>query len=260
MPHTYHRLRLAILLACLFTVYANAQNPGYKRWRYTSKGKEVAFTARFVGLSGESAVFENRKNKKAEILLSKLTRESLEDIVILTAPVVDDDDVSTAGETKPSSTPKVRWLRELSTDFEKSVREIEIYRSKLYSGSEKWTETKRSAMKSQFYRELKSYKHEFDIPCQIVSIERAVNGYDVKLKPDGLSESTLSNCTKGNGRGYGKSISRVDLDVGTQVKVKCRVGIVLSSSRESNPLKVLNDGITKGERTYLLYFTGLHIE
>ncbi len=165
---------------------AIAQDTTFKRWHYTKDGRDFKFTAKFEGLSEENAVFSNRAGKLAEIPLEQLSRQALEDLIVMFAPAASAEDTSggkdatTAGasgndapEADVANGDAPRWKVKLIKDFTKAVDEIERFRTKLYKGSEKWTSVKFEQKSREFASKVSSYSLSFDFPAEIVSISKS---------------------------------------------------------------------------------------
>ena len=208
------------------------QDAGFKRWRYEKDGKEVVFTAKFKGLSEENAVFSNRENKLAEIPLEKLSRESLEDLVVMFVPpanapgdVAGADNAPKAEEANNAGNDSP-WKKKLTRDFTKTVGEVEKIYKTHFKGIEKWTETKRDQKEAEFLSKLASHRQSFTIPCTVQSISSLNSGlgfgigrdfYSVTLRGEGIRDMTIPL--------HKRAIGSLDVDKGTKVELECTLGI-----------------------------------
>ena len=258
-PRRNYAAPIVIFILALPVSVAFGQGTEYKRWEYLSGDKVVRFTGKFIGLDGEAAVFSNRENKRAKIPLDGLTRDSLEDLVVSYAPVIELPASSERDMSETDDGP--RWLGKLNKDFAKAVNDLEKFRSKLYAGSDKWTEPKKRAKDKEFLANVADAHTELTLPCKIVSILNASRSeYAAKLSSSGIEDFQLSHLRTKRGIYISQVIDDVNVDVGTKVKLDCDVSISTSSKHRNNPLGVLESGITINGRTYYLLFRLIHVK
>lgn len=292
-------LQSALLTVLLFLISSSvsfAQDTSFKRWRYTKDGKVAVFTAKFVGLSEENAVFSNRKNKLAKIPLEALARESLEDLVVMHAPAVTTDGQQlnendhTPKEQADTSKGEPRWKRKLSSDLDKAMVRIEKAKKDYFKGSEKWNENKLNQAKEKFDAVIRSELIECIIPCEIVSVatpenpRRSNSKYKTTLLVKGIGEFTQDlkqRQSSARHRSY-RTIADANINIGSKVKLKCQIGFSksdpynmqavsgsfgvsqyqrqteLSIDAKFSPL--LGTSVSRGGQTYYLIYRGFHVE
>jgi len=292
-------LKSSLMIALLFVVPVSVsvgQDTEFKRWHYTKNGEVVKFTAKFRGLSEESAVFANRENKLAEIPLASLTRESLEDLVVMHAPAANknkEQDSELAGVPArqaglaPDAPP---WKKKLSRDLEKAVATIEKAKKDYFKGSEKWNENRVNETKEKFNTGLRSYLIECEIPCEILSVAPPENSgsngtYETKLSVAGIGDFTLNLQRMRDGFRRTRTIADPNIDIGSKAKLKCYIGFSKSNpyaksipfgfsgamslsryeqlNQASRDLKfspLLGTSISRGKQTYYLVYREFHVE
>ena len=282
---------LPVLLFLVLCSVSTAQEASFKRWHYTKDGKVVKFTAKFSGLSEENAVFANREGKLAEIPLEALTRESLEDLVVMHAPALRQPNGNAEAPKEQDQNGDVpRWKRKLSSDLDKAMAKLEKDKKAIFKGSEKWNENTVRQAEGKFDAAIGSCLIECIVPCEIVNVSAPEKPwgrgkYKTTLLVPGVGEFTqvLDQRREGSRRyrSY-RTIADPNIDIGSKVKLKCHIGF-----SKSDPYKVqsatgtfgfqqyqqqtelnldskfsplLGTSVSRGDQTYYLIYRGFHVE
>ena len=278
---------LSVLLFLVLCSVSTAQETGFKRWHYTKDGEVVKFTAKFVGLSEENAVFANRKGKLAEIPLEALTRESLEDLVVMHAPALQQPNVNAEAPQEQNQNGDVpRWKRKLSSDLDRAVAKLEKDKRDIFKGSEKWNENTVREAEKNFDTVISSQLIECIVPCEIVNISAPDRSkYKTTLSVPGAGEFTQYFEKRREGsrryRSY-RTIADPNVDIGSKVKLTCHIGLSKSDPYKPKNLTgtfgvsnyqrqtalnldakfspLLGTSVSLGDQTYYLIYRGFHVE